>query len=431
MFSFPYYIAVLPTILFLLCAKEYNKYFFAALFFLATFDVTIIAKAGLTVGFFELGLILLFLKQLKMGNMKLCFQGKDKIYLSFLLFSFISIIIANVRLAIGDLSVKENELLPFLRSFMSLGKYIFYFVTIIFIRDHLAINNKEFMYGIALGGLPAAIAVILQALPFFNFILIHNNPSLMEPILRIAEYSGELRPVGLTNEASFFAYQISFSLLALTEIILCCGVNKLKSFIIVIYGAAIIISLSRTGYLAMIIIFMFYIISSNKLSKKIYLISLGLIIIYFLSFAEYYGFNVLERFISTFDVISDYSTIERYGVTEALMSLALDKSILFGIGIYNYGYYIKEYLPESLYAFYDYDYAVPSFNFLIQVITEFGIPLFILFFAYIIKIYRRIDDRFSKRWLLLMLYFSLTFQIFNFSVPFLLLFNRIPSNKSI
>ncbi|WP_341782608.1 hypothetical protein, partial [Ectopseudomonas mendocina] len=68
------------------------------------------------------------------------------------------------------------------------------------------------MKAMALSGVLPVVAIFIQ-FSHIGFIIIHNNPSFAETF-RIENYVAA-RPVGLTNEASFFVYQLLFSAIAL------------------------------------------------------------------------------------------------------------------------------------------------------------------------------------------------------------------------
>jgi hypothetical protein len=134
------------------------------------------------------------------------------------------------------------------------------------------------------------------------------------------------------------------------------------------------------------------------------------------------GFNIYDRLLSSFDVKADLSTIERYGSSEAILILAIDKGLFFGVGIFNYGFYVMKYLPDymDVITHYDADHGVPSFNFILQLLAEFGLPLFLVFMSLSIYFVRKTKDAFITGWFLFLFVFCLSFQALNFVVPFLI-----------
>jgi hypothetical protein len=95
------------------------------------------------------------------------------------------------------------------------------------------------------------------------------------------------------------------------------------------------------------------------------------------------------------------------------------ESMFNGVGIYNYGYYIRDYFPEYMNINYD-GTGIPSFNFILQLLVEFGIFHFIIFFIILLSIIRKIKDSFAVIWFLFLFLFALSFQILNFAIPFLI-----------
>ena len=134
------------------------------------------------------------------------------------------------------------------------------------------------------------------------------------------------------------------------------------------------------------------------------------------------GFNLFDRLLSTTDVEADLSTIERYGLAHALVNLAIDKSMVLGVGIYNYFYYLKFYLPDYMKDLvYERGFPLPSFNFIVQLWAEFGLPIFLLFMYMVVKYIRKCKNSFINEWFLSLFLFALSFQILNFSIPFVIL----------
>ncbi|WP_187666198.1 O-antigen ligase [Pedobacter sp. N36a] len=280
----------------------------------------------------------------------------------------------------------------------------------------------------AFSGVLPVIAVLIQSLGL-GFLLIHNNPSFSETF-RLENYINA-RPVGLTNEASFFVYQLFFSTLALyyawkRKIVS----SKLYYILIALYIYGVIVSISRTGLLIFALFFLIVWLRESKiLTVKGFLKVLAylpfiLIGLLFLGSFNIGGFNLTERLLSSFNQGADLSTLERYGSAEALFKLILDKGLILGVGIYNFQYYIKDYLPDYMDIFYYPKGVAPaSFNFIFQLFVEFGVILAVFFFyksrRYIFNVQ---NDRFYKDWFLFLFIFSFSFQTLNFAIPFLIFF---------
>ena len=450
MFSIFFYIFY-----FLLClsslyfVNKYRVFLLFPLLFTAQFNVTSFLKVGVTISFFEVNLILttlgiLIIQSIRKVNLlkKIYLQKQDLIWALFLGLSLLSIIVAITRVNLGNLK-PDIEFVPtyYVRSIMSLNKLFFYFPCFYIIRSYLMefYSAEEikvyFLKAMALSGFLPALAVVIQFLGI-GFTLLHNNPSFAETF-RLQDYSGA-RPVGLTNEASFFVYQLFFANMALYY-----GWKK-KVFnsstfylLALLYVFAVIFSISRTGLL---IFALFYILVWFR-EIKIFTFSgfirilkfLPLILIVLVVFASLNigGFNLGQRVLSSFQSEADMSTLERYGSSKAFLQLFLDKSLFLGVGIYNHQYYIKTYLPEDMNMFYYPRGVAPaSFNFIFQLFVEFGLVPMLMFFYILYKnIFNWKNDRFFKDWILFLLIFSLSFQTLNFAIPFLIFF--YPSKSAV
>jgi hypothetical protein len=417
---------------FFLLSKKYKLLSLMSLIFCAQFNVTSFLKVGITISFFELNLILsvliLLISSPKIIK-EIVFLKVDYILFFLLFFSFISIAIAQVRIALGNLiPVSLSGETPLFRSLMSLNKIIVYFPFLLIIRTYLlkhfnsVVLKENFFLFLFLSGILPSLAIIIQ---FFNlsFFIIKNNPSFAEAFHIVDFYNGE-RPIGLTNEASFFVYQLFFSFIALIE----CFQKKLianKYFVLtlLLFFTSVVLSLSRTGIL-IYSLYGFYKLMNNRISfrrlLKMSIVMLACFVV--LDNITIAGFNIYDRLLSSFNVEADMSTIERYGSAEAILNLAIDKSLLIGVGAFNYGFYVMKYLPDymDVITHYDAEHGVPSFNFIIQLVTEFGFPLFLVFMALCIYFVRKTKDTFVSGWFLFLFVFCLSFQALNFSVPFLI-----------
>lgn len=412
------------------------------LLFSAQFNVTCLLKLGVTFSFFEVALLLSalfsFMLMIRRHGFKVTFFKTDSIYAYFLIFSFLSIGIAFIRLLCGNLPVvSEYGLFPLIRSLMSLNKPIFYLLIFIVRQDFIETFSLEecrrfFINYLAFSGVIPAIVVFLQFLSV-GFVVIHNNPSYAENAVRIVVYNG-VRVVGLANEAANFCYGLFFSYIGLLHAY-CSRLIGKKNFSIIlsVYIIAVVLTISRTG-LAMFMVYTLYkYISYNRpsIATILKMAVLCAILLGGLSMVNLHGFNLYQRLLSTGDVQADLSTIERYGLTHALFNLALDKGLVIGVGIYNYFYYLKDYLPDyvMMNITYEYGYQLPSFNFVLQLWAEYGLFFAILFFALVIRGVRKCNDPLIKEWFLFLLFFAFSFQVLNFSVPFLIFLYPPLSNK--
>lgn len=433
-----YFLLIFSTVYFF---KQKSVYVIYPLIITSQFNVTSFLKLGITISYFEANLFLLtflvlffYIKDIHrfFGDIKL--YASDGIWISFLIFGIISLFIGLLRVFFDDLHPDPYiSPSPIIRGFMSLNK-IFVFLPLFFIiRKYLIDNfslqeiNRHFIKAMVLAGVLPCLAVIVQ-FSGIGFNLIHNNPSFSETF-RIEDYLGA-RPAGLTNEASFFVYQLFFSNLALFY-----GYKKkwLSRNITVIIGTlffiCVVLSISRLGQLLFV---MFYaiefgrfikIFSIRGFLKMVTILPLLIILLYFISTLNVGGFNVGQRFTSSFQVDADLSTIERYGSSEALFNMLVDKSLLLGIGIYNFQYYIKDYLPSYMdVLYYGKGEGPASFNFVLQMMVEYGLIGFLVYVTLNFTIIKKTKNLFVQDWYLYLLIFSLSFQVLNFAIPFVIMF---------
>ena len=192
-----------------------------------------------------------------------------------------------------------------------------------------------------------------------------------------------------------------------------------------------VLSISRTGLVFFIgySIYAYWRYSRQRtLSKIILSLGAGIVVVAALSQLKIGGFNLFERLMSTMEVEADLSTIERYGLAEALIGLAVDKGLFFGIGIYNYFYYLKDYIPDYVTISYPYGMPLPSFNFIVQLIAEWGLPCFIVFLILSVRQIRSCQDRIVNEWFISLSLFAMSFQILNFSLPFIIMLYPLKKN---
>lgn len=415
------------------------------------FNVTSFFKLGLTFSFFEINLLICsvifsYLYLIKPVALRSPLIPSDKIFILFLIISIVSIVIGIIRVGIGDLVPDDKIPTYFLaRSFMSLNKLFVFLPTLIFIREFLLNrydDNKVkivFIKALVISGVLPMLAALIQSLGI-GFYLIHNNPSFSE-VFRVENYIGQ-RIVGLSNEASFFVYQLFFSTLGIYYAQKLKLYSKKKLYVLaMLYVLTVIISISRTGLLIFILfacLIAYRTFKKNILSfflKSIFIGPFLLAMLLGLATLNVGGFNLSERLLSTFQVDADSSTLERYGTMDALFNLIIDKCLFLGTGIYNYQYYIKEYLPYYMdLSNYGKGDTPPSFNFVLQLFAEFGFPLALLFFGWICLILKKApNDLLVKDWFLFLFLFSLSFQALNFAVPFLIILypSRISNENSL
>lgn len=399
------------------------------LLFFPHFNVTCFLKMGLTISFFEVYLLVFFaFTFLARNSYTMRIDTAAKIFGLFLSLSLLSIVIAQIRMGVGNLQPSFDYLEnPAVRSFMSLNK-MFVFIPVLLTIKRFYIERKinipyYFKKYLAYSGVFPSIAVVFQ---YFNssFMLLFNNPSFSET--RGWDVVG--RPCGLTNEASFYAILCFFSFMgvyyAIEEKIIS---QKVGTALYILYFVALVLSISRTGLFVFLLFFLFKYYRRLTFCKIVVCVC----IVILASQITIMNFNIIDRLISSFDITADASTAERYGSAEAIWRLALDKGLLLGVGIYNYYYYLTPYLPDYMtdVVAYSKGTPIPSFNFIFQLLVEWGGIQFLFFGIYtFINLRKKVCESFVKDWFLYMFIFALTVQVLNFSLPFLILLYRKNEN---
>jgi hypothetical protein len=414
-------ICSLISLIYIVFCKKIDTNIIAILFTLACFDSFNIAKIGITINFFEVAIIILFIKSFRIEYLAKKLSIIEIFLLKCLLITVAAILIAQMRILFFDLYSEYSNYDVFTRSIFSNSKLLFFFFCFFFIRRRYNISNRDFVTGVVYGALPTCIFSILQALGV-GVLLIHNNPSFGE-FNRIEIYDGQ-RPVGLTNEASFYVFQLCLAI----PMLLICKYNKyISNFhfcsIAILIFISILLSISRTGWILapVIILLIQFERGMNKLMSTRFLLKIlvytSLIVI--LGTFEIQGFNVLERFASSFSKQSDDSTIDRYNSIAVLLAMLTDKSLYFGVGPYNYMFYASEYFDNYMSNIYSREF-LPSFSLILQFMVDYGLILFGVICINIRKLYKRINLT-GKAWMITCVFFALTFQITNLSVTYFLL----------
>lgn len=434
MLSIPFYLFYIFLAFctpFFLVSKKYRFLSLLGLIFTAQFNVTCFLKIGMTISFFEISLflnVLIILISSPTIIKKIVILKIDYVMILLLLFSLLSIFVAQIRISLGNLMpVSLAGEIPMFRSLMSLNKIIVFYPCFLIIRTFfLTVFKAEelkryFLLFLLYSGILPCLSVLIQFMGI-GFYVIKNNPSFSE-IFHIVDFFVE-RPIGLTNEASFFVYQLFFPFVALIECFKRKFITK-KCFVIILlfFVFSVILSLSRTGILIYSLYGIYKFMNKSISFSKVFKMALILITFFFImKNITITGFNLYDRLLSSFNVEADLSTIERYGSSEAILNLIVDKGLIFGVGIFNYGFYVLNYLPDymDVITHYDAEHGVPSFNFILQLVAEFGLPIFLIFMTLSIYYVRKSKDSFVIGWFLFLFVFCLSFQALNFSVPFLI-----------
>lgn len=410
-----------------LLLKSRNGHRFAlGLFLCAHFNVTALFDAGIAFTFFDVMLFVgLFFASARMASgsaIAIVKRPVDGIFYLFIVLSLGSIIVSGARREVGDLVVPVGYPdSPAVRSLNSLARFIFYLISLVFIRRGIRVEKQTFLKMLGYSGIPPTTAAFIQSAGL-GISLFHNNRTFIKSDPAWLEYVG-LRPVGLSNEASFYAALLAFSFLALYEAYRLRAVRKVAfGAVSLFYLAGVVLSLSRLGLVLMLfVIFMYNWRTFLKPGIALPLVAALIVFLALLSRVNVYGFNMLDRLISVFSANADLSTNERYGVSAGLLNLSLNKSLALGVGIYNYMYYIGEHLPPWFAIEYPPGYYVPSFNFLIQLAAEWGWPAFLSFCCFTAVRLRNVNDPFVNKWFLLLGLALSSFQMLTFGMPFLIL----------
>lgn len=383
-FYFIYFALSLCILTPFICKGKYIHLSMLPLLFFPHFNTTCFLKLGLTFSFFEIYLFafsfLILLTGFSLTNaFRLNVSGK--IFGLFLIISILSIFIAQFRIGLGNLkpSTFYGES-PGIRSLMSLNRLFVYPVLLPYIRTFYVKKGVDisfyFKKYLAYSGIIPSIAVILQACGI-ECLLLFNNPSFSESV----GWASPGRPFGLSYEASFYAFMCLFSFVGVYYAVRDNIISSSRGYILyTLYAVGVLLCISRTGMLVFICFVCLKNCSQLNFKRLVFL----LLIIGLLSQINWMGFNMMDRLVSSFDFEADRSTIERWGSAEGLFNLAIHKSLFFGVGIYNYFYYVMPYIPSEMYHLMNYSNSdkVVSFNFILQLWTEWGGDSLCVFFLF-------------------------------------------------
>ena len=348
-FYFIYFALSLCILTPFICKGKYIHLSMLPLLFFPHFNTTCFLKLGLTFSFFEIYLFafsfLILLTGFSLTNaFRLNVSGK--IFGLFLIISILSIFIAQFRIGLGNLkpSTFYGES-PGIRSLMSLNRLFVYPVLLPYIRTFYVKKGVDisfyFKKYLAYSGIIPSIAVILQACGI-ECLLLFNNPSFSESV----GWASPGRPFGLSYEASFYAFMCLFSFVGVYYAVRDNIISSSRGYILyTLYAMGVLLCISRTGMLVFICFVCLKNCSQLNFKRLVFL----LLIIGLLSQINWMGFNMMDRLVSSFDFEADRSTIERWGSAEGLFNLAIHKSLFFGVGIYNYFYYVMPYIPSEMY----------------------------------------------------------------------------------
>jgi hypothetical protein len=138
---------------------------------------------------------------------------------------------------------------------------------------------------------------------------------------------------------------------------------------------SLIVSMSRTGMLGFACVFLVYYFrySGRKLIK--YLL-VGFVIVLLMNYISIWmgiQFSLQDRFSSIFNAEYSSSNVERYGIAQSLMSMALSPGAILGYGFFNYMYYLPKFFSPLMASIsYSKIEDIPSFNLIVQLIAEVG-----------------------------------------------------------
>ena len=417
------------SLLFLLafCVYTRRKYCHLSilpLLFFPHFNNLCLIKIGMTFSFFELYVFFLAVLILFTGYSFFSSYRQtatDKILLTFMLFSVISIVVAQIRIMTGNLSpspgIREE---PAARSIMSLNKLIVFLVMLPYIRTYFISRRvdiaKYFKIYLAWSALLPTIAVILQ-FAGIECRMFFNNPSFSDKAI----WASPTRPFGLSYEASFYAIMCFLSFIGVYYVNRERLFNKWLCYLLfILYFVGVALCFSRTGLLILLLFVFIKNVGSYSLKK---IVVLGLLVIVLVN-VSVFGLSLVDRILSSFSINSDASTFERFGSMLGLLNLFWEKGLVLGVGIFNYTFYLYEYMPQAVisYMHFHKSSVIVSFNFILQLAAEWGFPLFVSF-LYLCKKYLKpfCKDGFEKDWFIYLAILSLSVQMPNFSIAYIIL----------
>jgi hypothetical protein len=420
------------SLLLIVNKKKYQTIGVFCLIMLAPFQITTLFDIGFGFSFFETSLLIssmtIFIRKLLVGKLEFVLNKWAKIFGIMLCAIFITVIIAYFRRLFGDLEplsgYKDNTIL--FRSFMGCGRLIFYTLSLLIIKKHISVSGNLIWRSVLISSFLPIIALLYQeflhAVPLSLYA--NNSTFSMDGVWLI--FNG-IPPKAFTQELTFFCFYTIFSIVAGFELYDNRRISAslfLGFLFLQIFG--VLLAASRMGVLSMVIILFLYMRKQLSLIKSgIVIIGLGLLSVFISNIQQYvsglaqYASNY-ERVTSLLQIITqqnysfDGSAFDRITSMIAAFNVFIQKGLLLGVGYFNLQFYSQR-LESST-----------NHSFIIQLLAEFGLPLFIIFCLIIYFISRKMISG-EKKWLLNLSIYSLSG--IPLHAPFTYLLILLPGNK--
>ena len=443
---YAFYAAATIIVLISYLLRRYDLFLFL-FFVLFHINVTSFSNAGIAwtgnyIVIFSVILFEIILSFLKGKPLPLAVFKRQKVWFFLFFLFFISLISVVVRrVGLIDMPTPYDGLDFILRSSKSFIRYFIILIGFLIISNKIHKSHRIQFYDIvkylSLSSILPIFVVYFQTIfitsPMF---LLHNNKTFRKEA-QLVEYVGQ-RAVGLSDEASYFAYLISFSFIATLWLSRHSKTTLKRVFyvcLMVFQISAVSFSLSRTGLVLMFSssLFFAWYESPKYMLKFVIFVTPAIIGLNFVSELIGLEYSLFERVFSIINVSEDLSNIQRYGTFVALFKMLFTQEAIFGYGFFNYMFYMNNFFPEFMSVFLKSTSSIefyPSFSLILQLIIESGWGLSLLFLIYINK------DRFLKKSVILnknkrsqlafhytvcflIVLSAFSFNIFTFSMTFL------------
>jgi len=399
---------------------------------LAPFQITTLFDMGFGFSFFETSLLInitvIIIKNVVKGNIRIVLNRWTKIFTILFIFIFISVLLAYLKRLIGDLNPLSgyNDISLFIRSLNGSGRLIFYSFGLLIVRSHIKVNEYTLWHAICFSSFLPILALFYQQFVFSAPLSLFANNSTYDMKGIWITYNG-IPPMAFTQELTFFCFYTIFSIIASFEILY---KRKMKSTWIYpilffqIFG--VLLAASRMGVLAMFIIIFFYMRKQLSIVKSLLIISSILLITFFISNFQQYVSGLgqftsnYERIFSLVQLVTeqnysfDASAFDRISSMIAAFNVFLEKGFMLGVGYFNLQFYSARL-----------EFAT-NHSFVIQLLAEFGLPLFLFLSLTIYYISIKMKSG-EKKWLFNLSFYSLS--AIPLHAPFTYLLILLPSPK--
>lgn len=237
------------------------------------------------------------------------------------------------------------------------------------------ISLDKFYIALSTAGVVLSLIVMAQ---FFSYWPphYHNNPSFGESG-RWTLFSEGWRPTGLSNEASFAG--IFLALILSLQIYIKNKISLREDILLSVSPYLTLLGCYFTTSRISLILGLLVIVLNLRAKIKLVVIPLSALVIIM------FGESVVpDRYLNILAFNGDPSTLERYGSAIAYINAIFSGDYFFGTGYLNGSNIAMKFLDPAVIFVLD-DRELPAFSLPLQVLLEFGVPIFLFVLTLLYK----------------------------------------------